>query len=173
MDFIFKSFNGSIMPKRTSINKECRLLVLNKRSGAILWFLQKYPSQRCCTFVLGWFFISDNRHISFFIDKHTFQDQKPAARLITVLDIEFQSLPVFWNFEGSHGWPLDKKWPLKLVWYSIYHYKSYNYKCNRLSINLSMLIGKTVSSFFIIMLSSVYQNVFLGSFQWLHILKCR
>ena len=35
--------------------------------------------------------------------------------LITVLDIEFQSLPDFWNFEGSHGWPLDKKWPLKLV----------------------------------------------------------
>ena len=43
-------------------------------------------------------FISDNRHILFFIDKHTFQDQKPAARLITVLDIEFQSLPVFLKF---------------------------------------------------------------------------
>ena len=72
-------------------------------------------------------FISDNRHFSFFIDKHTFQDQKPAARLITVLDIEFQSWHIFWNFEGSHGWPLDEKWPLKLVLYSIYNYESYNY----------------------------------------------
>ena len=47
--------------------------------------------------------MADNRNFSFFTDKHTFQDKKPAARLITVLDIEFQSLPVFLNFEGSHG----------------------------------------------------------------------
>ena len=40
--------------------------------------------------------MADNRHISFFMDKHTFQDQKPTVRLITaVLDIEFQSLPGF------------------------------------------------------------------------------
>ena len=115
--------------KRTTKNKECQFLVVNKRSGAILWFLKKYPSQRCGTFVIGWYFMSNNRHFSFFIGKHTFQNQKPAARLITVLDIEFQSLHIFWNFEGSHCWPLDKKWPLKLVLYSIYHYKSYYYKC--------------------------------------------
>ena len=133
-NIIFESFDGSIILKRTSINKECRFLVVNKRSGAILWFLKKYPSQRCGTFVIGWYFMSNNRHVSFFIGKHTFQNQKPAARLITVLDIEFQSLHIFWNFEGSHCWPLDKKWPLKLVLYSIYHYKSYYYKCNRLSI---------------------------------------
>ena len=47
--------------------------------------------------------MTDNRHFSFFTDKHTFQDQKPAVRLITVLDIEFQSLPNFLNSEGSHG----------------------------------------------------------------------
>ena len=111
MDFIFKSFDGSIILKRTSINKECRFLVVNKRSGAILWFLKKYPSQRRGTFVVGWYFMSNNRHFSFFIGKHTFQNQKPADRLIAVLDINFQSLCIFWNFEGSHGWPLDEKWP--------------------------------------------------------------
>ena len=87
MDFIFKSFDGSIIPKRTSINKECQFLVVNKRSRAILWFLKKYPSQRCGTFVRGWYFMSNNRHVSFFIGKHTFQNQKPAARLITPITI--------------------------------------------------------------------------------------
>ena len=42
--------------------------------------------------------MSNNRHVSFFIGKHTFQDQKEETRLIAVLDIEFQSLPVFLKF---------------------------------------------------------------------------
>ena len=67
--------------------------------------------------------MADNKHVLFFIDKHTFQDQKLGARLITKLYIEFQSLDVFWNCEGSQGWPLDEKWPLKLVWYFIYCYE--------------------------------------------------
>ena len=127
--------------------KDSRFLVANrhKRSGAILWFLQKYPSQSCCTFVQGWFSMTDNRHISFFIDIHTLQDKKPAARLITVFDIEFQSLPVFWNFEGSHGWPLDKQWPLKLDWYSIYSHMTI-IATVYLS-NLSMPICNSIYSF--------------------------
>ena len=53
-----------------SINRECQFLVINKRSGAILWFLKKYPSQRCGTFVIGWYFMSNNRHVSIFIQEN-------------------------------------------------------------------------------------------------------
>ena len=37
--------------------------------------------------------MADNRHNSFFLDKYTFQNQK--LKLITMYDIEFQSLPIF------------------------------------------------------------------------------
>ena len=77
------------------------------------------------------FFVADYRHISFFIDKHTFQNQKLT---ITKPDIKFQSLPVFYNVESCQDWPLEDKWPLKFVWYSTYHYVSYDYYSNRLSI---------------------------------------
>ena len=73
-------------------------------------------------------------HFSFLIDKYTFQDQNPAARLITVLDVEFQSLSIFQNVEYCQGWPLENKWPLKLFGILFIIMNQYNYNFNRLSI---------------------------------------
>ena len=63
---------------------------------------QKEPLTKVLHICARMIFMTDNRHVSYFKDKHTFQEQKPAARLSTVLVIEFQSWP-FFNFEGSHG----------------------------------------------------------------------
>ena len=133
--------------ERTCISKESRFLLSNKGSGATLWFIKKYPSQMCCTFVLGLFSIFDNRHDWLFIGKHTFQNQKLAIRLITMHNIEFQSLPIFWNFESCHGWPLEDKWHLKLIWYSIYINMNHMSEIVTFYLsNLSVLIGNSISS---------------------------
>ena len=147
MDFIFKSFHGSIILQRISINKESHFFVQNKWSRATLWFSQKYPSQKCGSFVLWWLFTPDCWHKLFFTNQLTIQDQKSYARLMPKLDTEFQSLPLFWNLESCPCWPLSDKWPLKLVWYSIYRYNSITIIATVYLSYLSMPIGKSVSSF--------------------------
>ena len=84
-----------MIPKRTCISKGSHFLLSNKKSGNALWFIKKYPSQRCCTFVPGWFFIAGNQHDSFFIGKYTFQNQKLTIIVFTMHIKEFQKLTDF------------------------------------------------------------------------------